>query len=90
MYPVSETCEVTMALKVYKMRSTGRARATVEVSMPRKAVEDAATSAGMTVEEFVEKYLAVAHFSSKFKGVFYTFERIPGIEDLPEAVKAIA
>lgn len=59
----------------YKMRSQGQDGLNTVVSMPRVVIEREATRKGLTVEEFIKHYRAVALYNS-FSGIFYTFEEV--------------
>ena len=61
--------------RTYKLRTTGNKDGTFEVSVPRDVVLRQARKAGLTPEEFLNQYRAVAHFDA-FDGLFYHFERV--------------
>jgi len=57
----------------YKMRVQGENGLNTVVSIPRPVIEREAEMHGMTPEEFIKRFRAVAHYDS-FEGVHYTFE----------------
>jgi len=59
--------------KQYKMRFVGKDLTGVEVTMPRLVIEREARRYNLTVDEFLEQFVAVAHFNS-IEGILYTFE----------------
>ena len=59
--------------KTYKLRTLVPGRKYISVAVPYEVVEREATNLGMTVEEFIEQFVAVAEYNS-FEGVHYTFE----------------
>lgn len=59
--------------KRYKMRSQGEGGLNTIVSIPRVVIEREATKRGITVDDFIKNYRAVAHYNN-FDGVFYAFE----------------
>ena len=59
--------------KQYKMRLVGKDLAGIEVTMPRIVIEREARRHSLTVDEFLDKFVAVAHFNS-IEGILYTFE----------------
>jgi len=61
----------------YKMRAVGQDGLNIVVSIPRVVIEREAEKRGLTVEEFLEQFKAVAQYNS-FEGVLYTFEEIEG------------
>lgn len=61
--------------KRYKMNTTGRGGETTTVAIPPEVIERAAEEAGLSPEEFIKQYHAVAHYDNG-KGVQYTFESI--------------
>lgn len=63
--------------KPYKLRlSQGNRANSIEVTFPYQVVEKEARKHGLTVEEFIERYQAVAMYNG-FEGVTYIFEEIP-------------
>lgn len=63
--------------KTYRIRlAQGNRAKTAEVTFPYTVIEKEARKRNMTVEEFIEKYQAVAQFNN-FEGVLYIFEEIP-------------
>ncbi len=63
--------------KSYKMRQIVKGRKYISVAIPYEVVERQATIAGLTVEEFLEQYIAVAEYNN-FEGIRYTFEKVNG------------
>lgn len=61
--------------KVYRMRSLLPTKRHITVAIPFEVIERQASLRGMTVPDFVEKYVAVCEFNS-FEGVHYTFKEI--------------
>lgn len=62
--------------KTYKMRAVGSGGQTIEVSMPPEVIKREATKRGLTIQEFIDQYRAIAHYNN-FDGVLYQFEEIP-------------
>jgi len=63
--------------KTYKMRSLLPAKRHITVAIPFEVIERQATMRGLTVDEFVDQYVAVAEFNS-FEGIHYTFKEVKG------------
>jgi len=59
----------------YKMRTLGQDGLNTVVSIPRVVIEREAQKQGLSVEEFIEHFRAVAHYNN-FDGVFYIFEEV--------------
>lgn len=59
--------------KEYKMRRLVPDRNYISVTMPYEVVERQATIQGLTVKEFVKRFVVVAEYNS-FDGVRYTFK----------------
>jgi len=59
----------------YKMRTLGQNGLNTVVSIPRVVIEREAAKKGLSVEEFIEHFRAVAHYNN-FDGVFYRFEEV--------------
>ena len=57
----------------YQIRVPVEGRKSFTVTMPYEVVEREARRRNLSLEEFLEKYKAVAHFDD-FEGVFYSFE----------------
>jgi len=66
--------------KSYKMRSQGQDGLNTVVSIPRIVIEREATRKGLSVEEFIEQFRAVAHYNN-FDGVFYAFEKVEEVTE---------
>ena len=64
----------TLYRKPYKIRLVGKNLAGAEVTIPRIVIEREARKNELTIGEFLEQFVAVAHFNS-IEGVLYTFER---------------
>ena len=58
--------------KRYCMNTTGREGSTTKVAIPPEVLEAAAEEAGLSVEQFLTQYDAIAHYQNG-KGVQYTF-----------------
>ena len=61
--------------KTYKMRQLVKGAKHITVAIPYEVIERAANEAGLTAEEFIVQYEAVAHYDNGV-GVQYTFEPI--------------
>ena len=61
--------------KRYKMNLVGDNGHTTTVAIPPEVIQRRAEEAGMTIDDFVKNFRAVAHYNG-FDGVLYTFERI--------------
>ena len=66
--------------RTYIMRTAGRRSRTIEVTVPRDVIVRQARRAGLTVEEYLKQYRAVASFDD-FEGVHYHFEKYKGEVD---------
>ncbi len=64
----------TLYRKSYKVRLVGKNLAGAEVTMPLLVIEKEARKHNLTVEQFLEQFVAIAQFNS-IEGVLYTFER---------------
>ncbi len=64
--------------KRYKMNIVGREGLTTTVAIPPEVVEKQAADVGLTTEQFIKQYRAVAQYNG-FDGVLYTFE--PRLEE---------
>jgi len=60
-------------LKKCKLRTAGAAGATIEITLPKSAVEREARRLGVSEEDAVAKLLGVWHFGS-FRGLYLDFE----------------
>lgn len=60
-------------IKVYRVRATGAGNATLETSIPREVFEREARRLGLTVQEALEKLVAVWRYNS-FRGLHLDFE----------------
>jgi len=63
--------------KSYKMRSLLPAKKHITVALPYEVIERQASMRGLTVDEFVEQYVAIAEFNN-FDGIHYTFKKAGG------------
>lgn len=59
--------------KSYRIRKTGREGSSLETTIPREVFEREARRVGLTVEEAIQKLVAVWRFNS-FRGLHLTFE----------------
>lgn len=59
--------------KPYKMRSQGRDGLNTVVSLPPAVIEREARKRKLTIQEFLERFVAIAQYDN-FDGVFYTFK----------------
>jgi hypothetical protein len=63
-------------VKRYKLRTAGAQGATIEITLPKEAVEREARRLGISEEEAVEKLIGVWRFNS-FRGLHLDFELKP-------------
>jgi hypothetical protein len=63
----------------YRMRAVGQDGLNIVVSIPRVVVEREAEKRGLTIDQFLEQFKAVAQYDA-FDGVLYTFEKTAGQE----------
>jgi len=61
--------------KGYRMNTVGKDGAATTVAIPPEVIHRKAEEAGLSPEEFIGCYKAIAHFDS-FDGVLYTFEGV--------------
>ena len=61
--------------KQYRMNMVGKDGATTTVAIPPEVIARKAEEAGLSPEEFIRHYKAVAHYDN-FDGVIYKFEKI--------------
>lgn len=59
----------------YKMRAQGREGLNTVVSIPRVVIEREAERKGLSIEQFLQDFIAVAQYDN-FDGVFYSFEPV--------------
>jgi len=64
-------------LKTYKLHFATSSAKTVEVSVPRDFIRRMARNAGITMEDFVEDYRALAYFGAGDE-LLYRFEKTNG------------
>jgi hypothetical protein len=60
-------------VKKYKLRTAGAQNATIEITLPREAVEREARRLGISEEEAVDKLVGVWRYNS-FRGLHLDFE----------------
>lgn len=60
-------------IKKYKLRTAGNQGATIEITLPKAAVQREARRLGISEEEAVEKLIGVWMFND-FKGLYLHFE----------------
>jgi len=63
-----------LIVKKYKLRTAGAQGATIEITLPKGAVEREARRLGISEKEAVEKLLGVWRYNS-FPGLHLSFER---------------
>ena len=63
----------------YKMRMVGADGMNIVVSIPRVVIQREAERHALTIEKFLERFKAVAHYDN-FQGVRYTFEKVEEID----------
>lgn len=64
-------------LKTYKLHFARPSAKTVEVTVPRDFIRRMARNVGITMEEFVEQYRALAYFGAGDE-LLYRFEKYEG------------
>ena len=57
------------------MRTAGRRARTVEVTVPRDVIVRQSLRAGLSLEDYIDQYRAVAHYDDS-EGVYYRFEKV--------------
>ena len=62
-------------MKKYKLRRAGAQKATIEITLPKEAVEREARRLGISEEEAAEKLLGVWKYND-FRGIHLSFEPI--------------
>lgn len=72
---MAERAETTMFKKKYKMRSLGEDGLNTVVSIPRIVLQREADRRGISIDDFIKNYRAVAQFDN-IDGIHYTFEEI--------------
>lgn len=65
--------QLTGYRKPYKMRIVIKGRKHITVAMPYEVIERQALLQNLTVDEFVDMYVAIAEYDS-FEGVHYSFK----------------
>lgn len=60
--------------KQYRLRIAVPGAKSIEVTFPYEVVEREARKRNLTILEFLEQYITVAHYDN-FDGVLYTFEK---------------
>jgi hypothetical protein len=62
--------------KKYKLRlAQGNRKNSLEVTFPYEVVDKEARKRGLTIDEFITRFQAIAQYNG-FEGVMYTFEEI--------------
>ena len=69
----TNTNDKSAIVKKYKLRTAGAQGATMEITLPREAVEREARCLGLTEEEAVKKLIGVWRYNG-FKGLHLDFE----------------
>lgn len=78
---MGKSLDLADALKrSYKMRAQGEGKLNTVVSIPRQVIIREAEKQGISIEEFIKRFKAVAHYDN-FDGIFYAFEEIEGKND---------
>lgn len=72
---MAEEIETTMFKKKYKMRSLGEDGLNTVVSIPRIVLQREADKQGISLDDFLKNYRAVAQFDN-IDGIHYTFEKV--------------
>ena len=62
--------------KFYRLRTAVPGRKSLEVTFPYEVVEKEARSRDLTIDEFLNRFLAVVEYDN-FDGVIYRFQEIP-------------
>lgn len=57
----------------YKMRALGENSLNTVVSIPRVVIEREAERYGLSIEQFIDRFRAIAHYNN-FEGIYYSFE----------------
>ena len=68
--------EVIGYRKTYRLRTAVPGRKCIEVTFPYEVVEKEARSKGLTIDEFLNRFQALAEYDN-FEGVLYNFVEIP-------------
>ena len=77
---MNETIEIDdkkVIMKRYKLRRAGAQKATIEITLPKEAVEREARRLGVTEEEVAEKLLGIWKYN-EFHGLHLSFELVEG------------
>lgn len=61
--------------KCYRLRTAVQGKKSIEVTFPYEVVDKEARSRGLTINEFLSHFQAIAQYDN-FEGVLYTFEKI--------------
>ena len=59
--------------KAFRLRVVVKGRKHITVAVPYEVIERQATIRNLSVEQFVDKFMAIAEFNS-FEGIRYTFK----------------
>lgn len=70
-------------LKRYKLHRTGAQKATIEITLPKDAVEREGRRLGITEEEAAEKLIGIWRYNS-FRGLHLDFELRRNIKEAPQ------
>ena len=68
--------EEKLSVKRYKMNTVGQNGITITVAIPPEVIDQAAENAGLSPEDFIKQYQAIAHYGRDGKTVQYTFAPI--------------
>jgi hypothetical protein len=74
MFKTIQLDDKKLILKKYKLRTAGAQGATIEITIPKAAVEREARRRGINEDEATDKLLGVWRFNS-FRGLHLDFER---------------
>ncbi|MBA7678444.1 hypothetical protein ES703_86720 [subsurface metagenome] len=68
--------------KAYTMRAVGEGGLNTTVTIPPEVIRREAEKRGLTVDEFRERFIAIAQYDN-IEGVLYTFEEKPAVNSKP-------
>ncbi len=78
--------QISAYKKEYKVRTIGKKGTAYEVSFPQDVIERKARELGLSTEDFIKQYKAVAYYNA-FDGVYYRFEPLSVSNfELPKAI----
>jgi len=72
---IDQLDDAKVIMKKYKLRRAGAQGATIEITLPKEAVEREARRLGISEEEVTEKLLGVWKYNA-FRGLHLSFEPI--------------